>query len=225
MPTHLLADQLVLSDSHVTMPSRARLARDILHHLSEAVLIPLVLFYIVVVGFGLDAALLVALGWSGVAVVARLASGVRPPTLLLAATGISVLKVAITYVSNSATTYFVQPTLVTFVFAAALLVSLAWKRPLIQRLADDFCPLPLHVTDSPSIRRFFRRLSVLWGAVLLVNASTTLSLLLTSGTITSVPLSAAASVPPFALGLVLSYVWFKRSLRDGGFQLSWGSPA
>lgn len=214
--------QPVLTDRLVTLPSRARLALDITHHLGEAVLIPLGLFYVVVVGFGLNAALLVALGWSFLAIAARLASGVRPPTLLLAATGISVLKVAITYVSNSATTYFVQPTLVTFGFAAALLVSLAWKRPLIQRLADDFCPLPLQVTSSAPIQRFFRRLSLLWGAVLLVNASTTLSLLLTSGTVTSVPLSAAASIPPFAAGLVLSVIWFRRSLRDGGFELSWG---
>lgn len=212
----------VLPNRVVTLPSPARLVRDVTHNLGESVLIPLGLFYGVVVAVGLNMALLAALGWSFFAILVRLVSGVRPPTLLLAATGISVLKVGITYLSNSATTYFVQPTLVTFVFALALLGSLAWKRPLIQRLADDFCPLPLHVTDSLHIQRFFRRVSVLWGVVLLVNASSTLSLLLTSGTVTSVPLSAAASIPPFVAGLVLSVVWFRRSLRDGGFELHWG---
>lgn len=187
----------LLPNQVVALPSRTKLALDVTHHLAEAVLIPLGLFYGIVVVFGLNAA-------------------------LLAATGITVLKVAITYLSNSATTYFVQPTLMTFLFAAALLVSLAWERPLIQQLANDFCPLPLHVTDSIHIQHFFRRLSVLWGMVLIVNASTTLALLLTSTTLTSVPLSAAASIPPFVAGLLISAIWFRDSLRDGGFELSWG---
>lgn len=211
------------SKSHlVVMPSRSRLVLDVLHHLGEAVLIPLGLFYVVVVSFGLNSALLAALAWSFFAIGVRIVSHGRPPALLLMATAISVIKVAITYVSNSATTYFIQPTVFTFAFAAALLVSLAWKRPLIQRLADDFCPLPTHVTESAPIRRFFRRLSLLWGAVLLVNASTTLGVLLSYQTVTSVPLSAATSIPPFVIGLTLSVIWFRHSLRDGGFQLTWG---
>jgi len=206
----------------VVMPARLRLALDVVRHLGEAVIVPLGLFYAVVVTLGLDTALLAALGWALLAVVVRLVRGTRPPVLLLAATAMALLQAGITFAANSATVYFLQPTAATYAFGAALLVTLPWERPLIQRLAHEFCPLPDDVLGTTHLRRFFQRLSVLWGVVLLVNASLTLGLLLTLSTSWSVPLAAVASVPVFTAGLVLSYVWFRHSLRAGGFHLAWG---
>lgn len=204
------------------MPCKMRLLTDVLKHLGEAVLVPLAIFYSVVVAFGLGSAVLAALAWALLAVAARVARGGRPPLLLLAATGVTVVRLAITTLADSATAYFLQPTLATYLFAAAMVLSLAADRPLIQRLADDFCPLPPHVAESAAVRRLFRRLSVLWGTVLVVNATATLSLLLTMSTTWSVPLATAASVPAFGLGLLLSLMWFRRSLHEGGFHLAWG---
>lgn len=206
----------------VVMPARLRLALDVVIHLAESVLVPLGLFYGIVVTLGLDAALLAALGWALLAVVVRLVRGTRPPMLLLIATGMAVIQAGITFAANSATVYFLQPTVATYAFGAALLVTLPWDRPLIQRLAHDFCPLPDEVVGNTHLRRFFQRLSALWGVVLLVNASLTLGLLLTMSTSWSVPIAAVASLPVFAAGLVLSYVWFRHSLRAGGFHLAWG---
>jgi len=182
----------------VVMPAKLRLAFDVVKHLAEAVVVPLGLFYAIVVNFGLDSALLAALGWAFLAVLARLVRGSRPPVLLLAATGMAILQAVITFAANSATVYFLQPTVATYLFGAALLVTLPWERPLIQRL------------------------SALWGVVLLVNASLTLGLLLTLSTSWSVPLAAVGSLPVFGAGLLLSYVWFRHSLRAGGFHLAWG---
>jgi len=78
------------------------------------------------------------------------------------------------------------------------------------------------VVTSEPVRRFFMRLSLLWAAVLLVNASVTLAFLLSMSVTWSVPLASVASVPAFAVGLVASLLWFRRSLRDGGFTLAWG---
>jgi hypothetical protein len=206
----------------VSLPAPLRLAGNIARHLTEAVVVPLGLFYGVVVGFGLHAALITALAWAYLAVAVRLARGKRPPAILLGATALSTLQVVISYAATSAMVYFLQPTLATYVFGAALLVTLPLERPLIQRLAHDFCPLPAEVVGSAPLRQFFRRLSLLWAAVLLVNASATLSLLLTMSTTQSVPLAAAVSIPAFVVGLALSYLWFRRSLREGGFLLTWG---
>ena len=206
----------------VVMPARLRLAIDVVLHLAEAVIIPMAVFYAIVVSLGLNSALLGALGWAVLAVVARLVRGTRPPILLLMATGMALLQAGITFAANSATVYFLQPTVATYVFGAALLITLPWERPLIQRLAHDFCPLPDDVVGNRHLRRFFQRLSALWGVVLLVNASLTLGLLLTLSTSWSVPLAAVASLPVFAAGLVLSYIWFRHSLRAGGFRLAWG---
>lgn len=209
----------------VQLPAKMRLALDIARHLSESVLVPGAIFYTVTVVLGLFSAILAALVWAMLAVVVRLARRERPPVLLLAATGITLVRVAITYLADSATAYFLQPTLATYLFAAVLMLSLSSDRPLIQRLANDFLPLPDHVVSSAPVRRLFRRLSVLWGAVLVVNASATLGLLLTMSTTWSVPLATAASAPAFALGLMLSLAWFRRSLHDGGFRLAWGREA
>ncbi|HET7385455.1 MAG TPA: VC0807 family protein [Nocardioidaceae bacterium] len=205
------------------LPKPLALGKSILLHLGESVIVPLGLFYGLVTIFGLGAAMLAALVWASAAIVARVVRGQRPPLLLLAATAMSLLQVGITYAANSATAYFLQPTVATFIMAAAMLATLSWERPLIQRLAHDFCPLPDHVTGSSHVRLLFRRLSVLWGAVLLANAGTTLGLLLTMSTTWSVPVAAAASIPAFGLGLLLSALWFRRSLAAGSFELHWAT--
>jgi drug/metabolite transporter (DMT)-like permease len=61
------------------------------------VAIPLAVFYGVVLAFGLEAALGAALGWAYLAVAVRLVRRTRPPMLLLVATAMSTVKVAITF--------------------------------------------------------------------------------------------------------------------------------
>jgi intracellular septation protein A len=208
--------------TYVSLPARVRLAANVGLHLLESVAIPLGVFYGVVIAFGLHAALLAALGWGYLAVAVRIVRRSRPPMLLLVATVTSTVKVAITFAANSATAYFLQPTVITGLFALAMLCTWGWERPLIQRLAHDFCPLPDRVLASEPLKRFFQRLSVLWGAVLLINTGATLVLLLTMSTTWSVPLAAAASVPAFVVGLLVSYRWFLRSMLDAHCSLRWG---
>lgn len=207
------------------MPPRLRLAAQVAWHLAESVLVPLGLFYGIVAAAGFHVALLAAVAWALVAMVVRVLRGGRPPAVLVGTTGLSVVQVAVSYAAGSAMVYFLQPTLATYAVAAAFLLTALLDRPLIQRLAHDFCPLPLDVVRSAPLRRLFQRLSLLWGAVLLVNASLTLSLLLTMGTTWSVPVATVASVPLFGAGLVLSLLWFRRSLQDGGYRLAWCDPA
>ncbi len=66
------------------------------------------------------------------------------------------------------------------VVAALFLVSVVARRPLAERLAHDFCPLDPDVLVRPFVRRFFLRVSLLWGAVLATQAGFVLWLLLVS---------------------------------------------
>lgn len=213
-PSHLL--------QAVGMPKPIHLARDVVVHLGEAVLAPIAVFYAVLVTTGLHGALLAALSWALLAMIVRVVRERRAPTLLVVATSLALLRVGLSAMSGSAVVYFIQPTITTFLFAAALVFSLKLKQPLIQRLANDFCPLPAEVVSSAPLRRFFQRLSLLWAAVLLMNSSMTLGLLLTVNTTVSVPLALFASGPLFLLGLYASWRWFRSSLRTGGFVLAWG---
>jgi intracellular septation protein A len=190
----------------------------------EAVLLPLTLFYALLVTVGMIWALIGALAWAYLTVAVKLVRGGAPSMLLLATAGMATVQAGLTLAAGSATVYFLQPTVTTYLFAAALLVTVPLERPLIQRLAHDFCPLPPEVMRSATLRRFFQRVSLLWAAVLFVNASLTLSLLLTAPVTWSVPVANAASLPTVLVGLCTSYTWFRSSLRAGGFHLRWGMP-
>jgi intracellular septation protein A len=206
------------------MPAPTRLAATVAWRLLEAVVLPLVLFYSLLVTVGMIWALIGAVAWAYLTVGVKLVRGGGPSMLLLATAGMATVQAGLTLAADSATVYFLQPTVATYLFAAALLVTVPLDRPLIQRLAHDFCPLPPEVVRSAALRRFFQRVSLLWAAVLFVNASLTLSLLLTAPITWSVPVANAASVPPVLIGLCMSVTWFRGSLRDGGFDLRWGTP-
>lgn len=208
----------------LALPSRRRLAKRVVLDLGESMLVPLALFYLVMLLVGLQPALLAATGWAVCALLARVVMRRRPPVLLVVGTVFALLRIGLTEWSGSAAVYFLQPTLTTYLFAGALLLTVRLEQPLIARLAADFCPMPPHVTSSGHIRQLFQRLSLLWGAVLLGNASITLGMLLTMPTTQSVPISSAASAPLFVTGLVASLLWFRRAVHRGGYVLAWGHP-
>lgn len=209
----------------IPMPHLPSMARRIAFQVGEAVIIPLGLFYVVMMLANLHWALIVALAWAYFAIGVRVVRGGRPPMMLVVATALATLRVGITAAADSAVTYFLQPTITTYLTGFAILATVAFKRPLLQRFADDFCPLPSDVVHSPHIRRLFQRLSLLWAGVLVANASMTLGMLLTMPTSLSVPIAGVGSAPLFVLGLFASWRWFQKSLHASGFVLKWGSPA
>lgn len=206
----------------IPMPRLPSMARQIVFQVGEAVIIPLVLFYAIMMLADLHWALIGALAWAYFAIGVRVVRQGRPPMMLVVTTALATLRVVITAAADNAVTYFLQPTITTYLTGLAILATVAFKRPLLQRLADDFCPLPNDVVHSPHIRKLFRRLSLLWAGVLVANASMTLGMLLTMPTSVSVPIAGAGSAPLFLIGLYASWRWFHRSLGDGGFVLKWG---
>lgn len=208
----------------IPMPHLLGMARQIAFQISEAVIIPLGLFYVLMMLADLRWALIGALAWAYLAVGVRVARHVRPPMMLVVATVLATVRVGITAAADNAVTYFLQPTITTYLTGLAILATVACKRSLLRRLADDFCPLPSDVVESPPIRRLFQRLSLLWAGVLIANASMTLGMLLTMPTSLSVPVAGAGSIPLFVLGLFASWRWFGKSLQAGGFVLKFGHP-
>jgi uncharacterized membrane protein len=89
-------------------------------------------------------------------------------------------RTAVTFVTGSTFLYFAQPTLGTALVALVFLATAVTRRPLVEKLAKDFCPLDPAVLARPAVRRFFLQISVLWGGVLLANASLVLWPLLTT---------------------------------------------
>lgn len=209
----------------IHLPSIGSLVRHAGVPLLESTLIPLALFWVLFTESGFDAGLYAALGWSGLAIGRRLVMRRRLPTVLVISTVLLVARTAVGLWTGSAFFYFLQPTVQNFVFALALLVTLGFERPLLAKLADDFCPFPEALTGHPHIRRFFKRVSLLWACVFLVNGATTLTVLATQTVSNYLMVSTAGSYSMVVLGIGLSLLWFHRSLAGQGIRLRMGAPA
>lgn len=183
---------------------------------------PFALFYLVLVTAGFRGALIAALAWTYLAVGRRLLRRERPAATVLLGMGMLSVRTAISFATGSAFVYFVQPTLGTALVALVFLASAALRRPLTERLARDFCPLDPEVMARPAVRRFFVRISLLWGSVMLVNAGFVMWLLVTSSVKAFVVERTAVSWGLTIAAVVLSAGWFVRTMRRNGITVRWG---
>jgi hypothetical protein len=113
-------------------------------------------------------------------------------------------------VSGSTFAYFVQPVATTLVLAGVFVASVALGRPVVTRFADDFCPLAPDVAARPRVVRLFSSLTMLWSAVHLLTAATTLGLLVSLPVRIFVPLKTAACLGITATAIVLTVTWSSR---------------
>ncbi|NMI01493.1 hypothetical protein HF526_29980 [Pseudonocardia sp. K10HN5] len=209
----------------IHLPPIGSMLRQAARPLLESALIPLALFWVLFTQLGFDAGLVGALGWSALAIGRRLVARRPLPTILVISTLLLVVRTVVGLCTGSAFLYFLQPTVQNFVFALMLLVTIGLDRPLLAKLADDFCAFPEAVTRHPRIKRFFRRVSVLWAVVFLVNGATTLTVLATQTVGDYLMVSTAGSYSVVALGIGLSLWWFHSSLAGEGIRLRIGKPA
>jgi uncharacterized membrane protein len=195
------------------MPRLAALARHATPHLLETTLIPLALFYGGLQLFGLWGALLAALVWSYTSLLRRLLTRHRVPGMLtLAIVGLTA-RTALTLATGSAFLYFLQPTLGTGLVATVFLGSVLLGRPLAQRLAADFLPLPETLLARDGVRRFFQHVTLLWAAVFLANAGISLWLLVSQPLATFLWSRTVASLALTGLAVVVSTWWFRTCVR------------
>ncbi|HTF49716.1 MAG TPA: VC0807 family protein [Pseudonocardia sp.] len=194
-------------------------------HLFETVLAPLGLFYLLFTLTNLTGALIAALSWAFCAVGWRLIKRTPIPSVLLLTTALLVARTAVGFATGSVFLYFLQPTLQNFLYAFVLVATVPLRRPLLARLADDFCAFPTVLTERPRVQRFFRRVSLLWAVVFLTNGATTLWALARASLGDFLVVTTAGSYSLVAIAAVASLIWFRRELRGDGIRLRFGPPA
>lgn len=204
------------------LPSPLASLRHSLPVLIEGVIGPFAVFYVLLLAAGVKGALVGGLAWCYLAIGRRLVQRERPPGTLLLGAAVLTARTVIAFATGSMLVYFLQPTLATALVALLFLVTAIVKRPLVEKLARDFCPLEPAVLSRPAVRRFFVQISVLWGGVLLSNAGVVLWLLLTSSLRSFVVERTAATWTLTALAIVWSAAWFVRSMRRDGLHVRWG---
>lgn len=212
MPTH----------TTIHLPPLVPLLKHVARHILEAAVIPLGLFYLLLQLVGLNGGLFAALGWVLAALAWRVVRRKPVPAALWLMTGLFVARTALGYVSRDVVLYFLQPTLQNFLIAAVLLASASLRTPFISKLASDFCALPDELTTHPRVRRYFKRVSLLWALVFITNGAATLWMLLSATLEQFLAMSTAGSYTTVALGAAVSLLWFRRSLRHEGIHVRLG---
>jgi hypothetical protein len=188
----------------------------------DASLAPAAIFWVVLRLAGFKGALVAALAWSCLATVRRLLRRERVPAVLVLGLGLLVLRTAVSFVTGSAFIYFAQPTAATVGVALVFMASAFIRRPVVERLAHDFCPLDPDVMGSAVVRRFFLRVSLLWGTILLVNAGFVLWLLVRTSLAAFVWERTMVTWALMGGGIVLSTLWFVRTLKRAGITVRFG---
>ena len=199
------------------LPSPRAVVRHALPPLLESTIGPGVLFYVVLVTAGFRGALIAALAWAVLAAVRRVVKREKLPVILVLSLAMLAGRTAVAYATGSAFLYFVQPTASTFLMGVLFVLSVAARRPLAERLAHDFCPLDPDMMRRPIVRKFFLRVSLLWGVVLAMQAGFVLWLLLQASLGAFVVERQVVNSVLTAIGVVVSVVWFVRVMRREGF--------
>ncbi len=197
-------------------PALCAVARRTVPRLVEAMVIPAALLYFCVLFLDIEVTMLIVLGWTYGALACR---GVRRERisglLVLAAVGLTV-RTLVALFSGITVVYFLQPIGATVLVAALLLGSVAVRRPLVARLAADFCPLAPDVATRPGVVRLFRNLTVLWAMVQLVKALTTLAMLVVLPIPSFVASMTVSSLLLTTVGIVLTIAWSLRTAHREG---------
>ena len=189
------------------------LARRSLPSLIEATVIPSLIFYVCLVSVGPSIAMLAVLSWTYGALLRRLAWRQRvPAVLMLAVLGLTVR--TILGVLSGTFIYFLQPVLTTLVLSGTFLASFCVGRPIIGRIASEFCPLSPDVANRPAILRLFGGLTLLWAGVHLVTAAATFALLISVSTPTFVLLKTIVCLSITIGAIVLTVSWSIQTARS-----------
>ena len=188
----------------------------------EAVIAPVIIFYVALITAGFRAALLAALGWSTLALARRIKRGDRISTLLILDVALLTVRTVIAFITHSALLYFIQPISWGALVSLVLVGSAVMRRPFTQRFAHDFCPLDPELLARPRVQQFFVRVSLLWAAVLMTNAGLVLWVLLTSSLRAFVLERTGISWGLTAGAIACSIFGFTFTMRRDGVLIKWG---
>lgn len=210
-------DACPLAPKPEPVPLRLRdVVGRVLWSLLLAVIVPATLLWSMLVLFNVTVAVLVCLAWMILAMGWRYATGRPVSGLLLLSLAILTIKTAFTLVTGSSFVYFVQPVVADLAVSAMFLGSLWTRRPVIARLAPDFYPMSAAVADRPEIRAHLRRLTLLWGLVILVKGGITLWLLEALSTADFVVIKGGAIITLTLTAAVVTLGWSYVVVRQQG---------
>ncbi len=180
----------------------------------EGCIAPVAVFLIALELLGVIGAIVAGLGLAYGLIAWRLATHRTIPGLLLIGALTLTVRSILALMTGSVLLYFLQPTLGTAVVGCAFLFSAGTSRPMVGKIARDFCTIPDHVAHTVPMKRFFRQITLLWAATEIVNSAIAVWLLLSQSVGTYVVTRTASSLGLTALAIGASVIWFQRSMSN-----------
>jgi hypothetical protein len=177
----------------------------------EASFIPAAIFLLSASFFDARAAMIAVLLF-GIATVTwrKLRRRPLPSLVVLALAGLGI-RTLVGLVSGSTFAYFLQPIATTVAIGVVFFVSAVARRPVVARIAHDFCPIAPDVSKRPAVVRLFAGLTVLWAAAQFLTAGATLGMLLSLDTNLFVVLKPVLSLTISAAAITITILWALRT--------------
>ena len=180
-------------------------------NLVEATVIPAVMFFVAVKTINVPVAMAAVLIWAYVRDPAACRPGREGPCRSSSSATVGLtIRTLVGLASGSTFAYFVQPIATTVVLAVVFVGSVVIGRPIVGRLAHDFCPLAPDVARRPAVLRLFGGLTLLWAVVHVVTATVTFSMLTTMPVATFVAFKTIACLGVTVAAIVVTVVWAMR---------------
>jgi uncharacterized membrane protein len=209
----------------IDMAAPSAIARHAARTVLLASVVPMAAFYLALSGFGLTVAIWVALAWYYGGVLLRVAR--RRPVVgaMLLGAGLMTVRAMVALWTGSAFVFFLQPVAGTIATATSFALTALAGRPLIERLAHDFVPVPPELSHRLRTNRFFSYASFVWALVYGINAAGTVWLLVSSSLNSFMLFKTLLSPLLTGVAIAATYLVLRRSLRREGVHLRWGAAA
>lgn len=204
------------------MPGWRPIAKRVGTTLLMVSLLPMAVFYTSMSLFGIRTAVVATVGWYYAGLLLNVLR--RKPMLAASLLGAGLLSIraVVTFISGSAFLYFLQPVAGTVATATFFAATALAGRPVLDRLAHEFCPFPPELSTRLREERFFTRLSVVWTLNYLINAVGTVWLL-TSSSLTGFMVLKSTVGPAMTIAAVVaSYLIFRFTVRHQNVAIRWG---
>lgn len=205
----------------IDMPGWRPILRQVVTRAVVVSVLPMTVFYVTLSLAGVRTAALVTAALYYAGLFSRIIR--RQPVLAAAifAAGLLGLRTVVVFCTGSAFLYFLQPVAGTVAVATAFAASALVGRPILERLAHEFCPLTPELSAHLRSARFFNRISVVWAATYGVNAVGTVWLLTTSSLHGFIMIKAVLGPALTLTAAATSYLLFVTTLRQRNLGIRW----
>jgi uncharacterized membrane protein len=205
----------------IDLPGWRLIVRKVFTTVALVSALPMAVFYMTLSLYGLRAA---ALATVSLYYGALLLKVLRRKPILAAAlltAGLLSIRTVIMFLTGSAFMYFLQPVAGTVALATVIAASALAGRPILDRLAHEFCPFPPELSARLRDLRFFSRLSAVWAVTYLINAVGTIWLLRSMSVGGFVVLKSILGPALTVTAVAASLLYFHLAMRNQDVRVRW----